>query len=185
MTSALSIRQVEDKDITGILEIYNPIILNSPITYEEVPLTQSEMKERIQKYIKNYPWLVAVNSEGVVAGYAYGSQHRERSAYRWCVDVSAYVQEAFRGQKIGTRLYTELFGILARQNYIQAFAGINLPNDASVRLHESLGFKKIGVYTRVGFKCGQWHDAGWWQKELTPPPSRPAEPIPYSQLTKY
>lgn len=106
------------------------------------------------------------------------TQHgtRERAAYRWCVEVSVYVHAAYRGQGVGKGLYHSLFERLRAQGFINAFAGITLPNEASVGLHESLGFQPVGVYRGIGFKLGAWHDVGWWHLVLREPPKTPQEP---------
>jgi phosphinothricin acetyltransferase len=115
-----------------------------------------------------------------VAGYAYGSRHRERPGYRWAVDVGIYVAEIHRGKGVGTALYEALLPLLARQGFYIACAGITLPNPASVALHESVGFRLVGVYEQIGWKAGAWRDVGWWQRELTPqkggPPANPGPP---------
>ena len=120
--------------------------------------------------------------DGVIAGYAYASEHRARKAYQWSVDVSVYIGEQFRSQGIGKILYQELFTVLKAQGYINAFAGISLPNEASIRLHEATGFKPIGIYRSVGYKLGNWCDVGWWQLELQAPPQAPNTPIPFSTV---
>jgi phosphinothricin acetyltransferase len=124
------------------------------------------------------PWLVSLDDAGRVDGYVYASQHRERAAYQWSVDTTAYVREDSRGQGVGRRLYEELFRRLVEQGYYQAFAGIALPNEASIGLHEALGFQPLGVYRKVGFKKGAWRDVGWWQKELQPPGAELVLPTP-------
>jgi phosphinothricin acetyltransferase len=172
------IRPVSQSDVTGILDIYNPFILTSPVTYEEVPLTQDQMRERIQKYTQQFPWLVAMGENNEVLGYAYASQHRERAAYRWCTDVSVYVKEGNRGKKIGESLYKELFRILRKQNYHVAYAIISLPNDASIKLHEKLGFTYVGTFHKAGYKLGKWHDVGWWELKLNSS-EHPLEPKAY------
>lgn len=177
----MRIRLVNETDVEGILDIYNPFIKNSPVTFEETPLTQEQMWDRIQKYVKLFPWLVAVNEQDEVLGYAYASQHRERAAYRWCADVSVYIAEKARGQKLGEKLYTELFTILKRQNYHLAYAIISLPNEASVRLHEKMGFTYVGTFKQAGFKLGKWHDVGWWQLVIQTS-QHPQEPVPYPKL---
>ncbi len=113
----------------------------------------------------------------------YASRHRERAAYRWSVDVTAYVREDARGRGVGKRLYTRLFEALSRLGYHQAFAGIALPNAASVALHEAVGFAPLGIYRDVGFKLGAWHDVGWWQRALREP-GPPVEPIAFAAFVR-
>jgi phosphinothricin acetyltransferase len=117
-----------------------------------------------------------------VAGYVYACGHRERAAYRWAVEVTAYVAADYRRRGLGRALYTSLFSILRRQGYFKAFAGITLPNEPSVRLHETLGFEPIGVYRGVGYKLGRWLDVGWWQKSLQPERLDPPPPQPIGKL---
>jgi len=162
------LRPATPADAPGILAIYAPIVENTVISFEYEPPSVDEMVHRLEAY---RPWLVAVDN-GEIMGYAYASKHRERAAYQWSADVSVYVHELARGQGLGTRLYRELFAVLVGQGYVNAYAGITLPNPASVGLHESLGFRPVGVYEGVGYKFGAWHDVGWWQLLLRPhPPS--------------
>jgi L-amino acid N-acyltransferase YncA len=124
---------------------------------------------------------VSLDASGQVNGYAYAGKHRERAAYRWSVDVTAYVRSDARGQGVGRRLYRALRHELVALGYFQAFAGIALPNAASVGLHESVGFTPVGVFRQVGFKRGAWHDVGWWQwslRQVTRVVPNPAEPQP-------
>ncbi len=118
--------------------------------------------------------------EDGVVGYAYGCPHRERAAYRWAADVSVYVAPTHHRQGLGRALYEDLLARLTEQGFQIACAGVTLPNDASVGLHESLGFAPVGVYRRIGFKLGRWWDVGWWQRELRPagagPPTEPSAP---------
>ena len=135
------------------------------------------MRERISTLTQKYPWLVAVSETGDVLGYAYAGRHRERAAYRWSVDFTAYLAPEAQRRGIGTELYRALMKICQSLGYYQAFAGITLPNEASVRLHEKIGFMPIGTYCRVGSKLGKWHDVGWWSLDLLAeremPPSEP------------
>ncbi len=136
------------------------------------------MAARIERIGATHPWLVA-ESDGAVAGFAYACEHRSRAAYRWAVDVSVYVGEADRGQGLGRRLYIELFECLRDQRFRVACAGVTLPNEASVALHEGLGFVPVGVYRRIGWKHGAWRDVGWWQLDLSPDAADPPEePLP-------
>jgi L-amino acid N-acyltransferase YncA len=173
-----TIRIAEPADARGVAEIYAPAVAASPISFEtEVP-TGREMEVRITTALAFAPWLVCVDGEHV-DGYAYASRHRERAAYRWCVDVSVYVHDRCRRAGVGRALYTSLLALLRLQGFYGAHAGITLPNEASVRLHESLGFEPVAVYPRVGFKCGAWHDVGWWQLALR---DRSGEPGPTSSM---
>ena len=162
----MNIRVATPADAEAITAIYAPVVENTSISFELTSPTVDEMRSRIVKTLPDLPWLVSEDAQGLVNGYVYASKHRERPAYQWSVDVTAYVREDARGAGVGKRLYQVLFQELAALGYFQAFAGIALPNDASVALHESVGFVPIGVYRNVGFKLGGWHDVGWWQKEI-------------------
>jgi L-amino acid N-acyltransferase YncA len=167
---------VPELDAAACLEIYASYVRDTAISFEEVVPTQAEFTERIRAHARTHPWLVFEASSGI-AGYAYASQHRSRAAYRWAADVTVYVAPGRHRHGVGRRLYSELFGRLRKQGFHVACAGITLPNPASVGLHESLGFEPVGVYRRIGWKAGAWHDVGWWQLELQPPtPGAPPDP---------
>jgi phosphinothricin acetyltransferase len=169
------IRLATPSDAKGVAEIYGPVVRSTPISFETEAPSDEEMARRIASTLAYAPWLVW-DDDGTIGGYVYASQHRERAAYQWSVDVTAYVHERYRRKGIGRALYGALFDLLRVQNFYRAHAGITLPNAASVGLHESLGFRPIGVYAAVGFKHGVWHDVGWWQlplRELAPSPSPP------------
>ena len=120
----------------------------------------------------------------MVVGYAYGSQHRDRASYRWSADVTVYVSADHHRRGIGRALYEPLLRLLAAQGYHEACAGITLPNDASVGLHEALGFVPVGVYRDIAFKHGEWRSVGWWQRTLREhrPGERPPEIGPPRRL---
>jgi phosphinothricin acetyltransferase len=139
------------------------------------------MSERIATTLVTHPWLVAVQ-EGRVLGYAYATRHRERRAYRWSTDVSVYVQADTPGRGVGASLYVSLLAVLTRQGFRRAYAGITLPNAASVALHEAAGFAHLGVYRNVGFKLGTWHDVGWWDRTLADDTNAPQEPVPFGEI---
>jgi len=158
---AVVIRLARPDDTDSIAAIYAPIVRDTVISFEIDPPTPAEMRQRIAATMVTHPWLVA-EKDGVIVGYAYASQHRTCSAYCWSCDVTVYMAEAARGRGLGTRLYTDLFGILCAQGFHAAFAGIPLPNAASVARHEKAKFQHVGIYRHVGYKHGAWHDVGWW-----------------------
>lgn len=165
----MSLRPARPDDAAAIAALYAPIVEHSIISFELVPPDAAEMRSRIEATLQRLPWLVSLDAQGAVNGYVYAGRHRERAAYQWSVDVSAYVRADTRGQGVGRRMYEALFPLLAALGYCQAFAGIALPNAASVGLHEAVGFEPLGVYRKVGFKHGAWHDVGWWQRPLQSP----------------
>jgi L-amino acid N-acyltransferase YncA len=156
--------------------IYAPYVLETAISFEEEPPTEPEFALRIETDSARFPWLVAEDG-GAVIGYAYASTHRERAAYRWAAEVAVYIDRSHQRRGAGRALYESLLERLQRQGFYMACAGITLPNDASVALHEACGFEPVGVFRRLGWKLGSWHDVGWWQRELrSPEPGRPSEP---------
>ena len=159
------IREATALDAEVIQAIYAPAVTESVISFEEVAPSVAEMAARIEAYGRDYPYLVA-ERDGLVVGYAYGSKHRERAAYRHSADVAVYVAQAARGSGVGRALYDDLLPRMAAQGVHAAFAGITLPNAGSERLHESVGFELVGIYREVGFKFGRWLDVGWWQRRL-------------------
>ncbi|HWA54353.1 MAG TPA: arsinothricin resistance N-acetyltransferase ArsN1 family B [Solirubrobacterales bacterium] len=174
----LVIRDVDPvRDAAACAAIYAPFVLEGPTSFEEQAPDEGEMAARIARLTTAHPWLVA-EWDGGLAGYAYACGHRARPAYRWSTDVSVYVDERNRRQGVGRRLYEELLGRLRSQGFRVACGGITLPNEASVALHESLGFVAVGVYRNIGWKAGGWHDVGWWQLDLSPEMGEPAEPLP-------
>lgn len=169
------IRDATESDAEAILAIYAPICLQTAVSFEEVPPTVEEIRARIRKAQAAYAWLI-FEDDGHVAGYAYGTRHRERAAYRWAVEVAIYVADGRRGRGIGKSLYEALFSRLAARGFVEAFAGVVLPNPASLALHRSVGFRDIGVFEAIGFKLGAWHDVAWMQRSLRPRETPPAEP---------
>ncbi len=172
----LNIRLATENDAGAIRSIYAPIVRDTVTSFEYVEPTEEDIRGRIGKVLKDLPWLVCEHN-GVVCGYAYAGKHRERTAYQWSVDVSVYLHADYRRRGIGRALYTALFDILRLQGYYNAYAGVTLPNPGSAGLHESLGFIPVGIYEKVGFKMGGWHDVGWWQYELQPRSVSPAPPL--------
>jgi phosphinothricin acetyltransferase len=179
--SCEKIRLATADDAERIHAIYAPYVRDTVISFElDVPGVE-EIRKRITATLPAHPWLV-LERDGRIAGYAYASTHRERRAYQWAADVSCYVAPEFQRQGIGRALYTALLRILRAQGFCNAYAGIALPNAASVGLHESAGFRAVGVYRGVGFKLGRWHDVGWWGCALGELPATPRPPAPLDEL---
>lgn len=141
------------------------------------------MAKRIARTLETHPWLVA-DCGAEVVGYAYAGKHREPSAYRWTVDTTVYVNASARRQGIGRVLYRALLAVLRQQGFRSAFAEIVLPNSGGVRLHETAGFKPIGIHKDIGFKLGRWHDIGYWRIGLADTDLPPSEPVPFSAFRK-
>jgi L-amino acid N-acyltransferase YncA len=165
MSSATQIRTATPADAAVLREIYRPYVEATAVSFElEVPSIE-ELQRRISVAVEGWSWLVA-EVRGWQVGYAYASAHRGREAYRLSVETSAYVHPDYHRQGIGRALYTQLLNELCERGFASAFAGITLPNDASVGFHESLGFQPIGVFPRVGRKLGTWHDVAWFYRAI-------------------
>jgi len=179
MTARIRVAGVQDAQ--AIADVYAPAVTSRATSFELTPPDATEMRRRIVTVLAQYPWLVCETSETVV-GYVYATTHRERAAYRWSVDVAAYVGADTQRRGIARALYTALFEILALQGYRNAYAGITLPNPASVQMHKAMGFEQVGVYHRVGYKFGKWHDVAWFERPLAEHVLEPSEPIAFSML---
>lgn len=169
-------------DGEAVAEIYRPIVADTAISFETDPPDAEEMSRRIASSLPRYPWLVAVDGDSIV-GFAYAGPHRTRAAYRWSVDCSVYVRPDDRGSGVGRLLLSSLLEILETQGFRNAFAGISLPNPASVGLHEALGFTPVGIYRDVGWKLNAWHDVGWWQRRLVGASDPPGDLLPTTSET--
>ncbi len=168
-------RLATEGDAAAMLAIYADYVQTTVISFEMDPPAVAEFASRVRDVLKYAPWIVAEDG-GAILGYAYGSHFRTRAAYRWTIEVTVYVARAHVGRGLGRNLYTRLFRILELQGFQMLVAGITLPNDASVRLHERMGFRHVGVYRAVGHKFGAWRDVGWWERAPQSLPDAPPEP---------
>jgi L-amino acid N-acyltransferase YncA len=171
---AATIHAATVEDAPAIQGIYAPVVLDSFASFEEIPPGTAEVARRMLARPR-LPWFVAQDA-GRVVGYAYAAQHRQRPGYRWSAEVSVYIDPAYHGRGIARALYARLITEVSELGYVSIFAGIALPNDASVRLHEAVGFEPVGVFSHIGFKNGAWHDVAWWQRALRDLPVTPDEP---------
>jgi L-amino acid N-acyltransferase YncA len=162
----LSIRPAEAADTPSIARIYNHYVANTVVTFEEEPLSDDAMAARVAEAREaSLPWVVA-DQGNVVVGYAYASKWKGRCAYRYSVETTIYLDHSCTGRGIGRRLYSELLARVRATGMHVAIGGAALPNDASVALHEKMGFQHVGTFRQVGFKQGRWVDVGYWQVVL-------------------
>ena len=170
MSNPCKLRLATPADAASIQAIYAPFVADTFVSFETVVPTVAEMEMRISTVLAEAPWLVCTHEDQVI-GYAYAGAHRARQAYQWNRELSAYIAEGWRGKGIATTLYAALIDLLRLQGYANTLAGISLPNEASVRFHERVGFRLVGVYHHIGFKNGQFCDVGWWELPIreTPP----------------
>lgn len=159
------IRRVAPGDAAPIAAIYNHHVANTIVTFEEVPVDETAMRGRIAEIDGSHAWFVA-EVGGRVAGYAYASAWRARTAYRRSVETTVYLGSEFLGRGLGSALYDALLRELVRRDFHCAMGGIALPNAASVALHERMGFAKVAHFREVGWKLGRWIDVGYWQRML-------------------
>ncbi|MBC5648666.1 GNAT family N-acetyltransferase [Christensenella tenuis] len=159
------VRSVAEQDYKEIHRIYAPYVRDTAISFEVDVPSEKEIKERIAAVSKKYPYLVCVEDRKII-GYAYASEHQKRAAYCYGVDVSIYLEQNRHSEGFGTLLYKRLFELLAKQGYMNAYAGITLPNEKSCKLHEKFGFVPVGTYHKTGYKFGRWYDVLWMEKRI-------------------
>ena len=186
MTRVRRLRLATPEDAPAVRRIYAPFVEETAVSFEEVPPTIAEMRDRIASKRPDYPWLVAEGDAGVL-GYASAGPFASRPAYRWAVACSVYVAPDAHRRGVARSLYAALFDLLDRQGYRTAHARVTLPNAASTGFHESMGFSPVGTFERAGYKRGRWHDVQWWQRGLADAErdedaGSPAEPRPLTAL---
>ena len=179
---SIKIRVAQIEDVSEILRIYAPYVLNTNITFEYDVPSLKEMQTRIQQTLERYPYLVALEDEHII-GYAYASPFHSRAAYQWGSELSIYLDQHYHGQSIGKKLYSVLLAILQCMNVQNVYACITHPNEKSERFHNSFGFQMVGCFHRAGYKMGQWHDVIWMEKALDYQ-QHVKELIPFSKLTR-
>lgn len=162
------VRPVSIADAQAMADIYNYYVLNTPLTFEEEALGREGMADRIRAFSPQYPWLVWEEG-GELAGYAYAHKWHERAAYRLSAEDTVYVKQGFQRRGIGRTLLGTLIGELRNQGIHVVMAVITVPNEGSTALHESLGFKKAGHFSEIGWKMGRWRDVGYWELVIDAP----------------
>jgi L-amino acid N-acyltransferase YncA len=173
--SGVTVRDASGDDAPVCAAIYAPYVRETAVSFEGEPPSPAEMAGRIAAAARTHAWVV-LEDDGRVVGYAYGGPHQKRAAYRFSCEVSVYVEQGRRRTGSGRALYEALFERLVARGYRMAVAGMTLPNEASVGLHRAMGFEPVGVYRRIGWKLGAWHDVAWMQRPLTAGHDPPPEP---------
>jgi phosphinothricin acetyltransferase len=161
------VRPATAADAEAIARIYNHYVAHTVITFEEEAVSVPDMAARIAEARSlSLPWLVAV-VEGAIVGYAYARRWRPRSAYRYSAETTIYLERGYEGRRIGTTLYSALLPLLRERGIHVAIGGVALPNDASIALHEKLGFERVATFRQVGFKHNRWVDVTYLQLVLS------------------
>ncbi len=176
---AVLIRLARPEDADDIAVIYRPYVEGTRVTFEEVAPDVAQVVERMANPV--HPWLAA-ERDGQILGYTSTGPMRARAAYRWSVETGIYLTPEAQGQGLGKALLGRHLDLLAAQGFVSAFAGIALPNDASIAVHKSLGFDLMGVERGCGFKLGEWADVSRWQKDLAPRGQPPVELRPFADV---
>jgi L-amino acid N-acyltransferase YncA len=163
-SSPVTVRAATEADAPALANIYNHYVAQTVITFEEDPISAADMVQRMDETRSaSLPWLIAQELDRVV-GYACAAKWRERSAYRFSAEITAYLAPGERRRGIGSKLYAELFPLLQTRGIHAVMAGIALPNEASIALHEKFGMRKVAHFHEVGSKLGRWVDVGYWQR---------------------
>ncbi len=176
------LRLAREADAESLLEIYAPLVRETPISFELAPPGVEEYRGRIATVLETTPWLVCEEGDAIL-GYAYASKFRPRPAYQWSVETTVYVHEKHQKRAVGRALYETLFDCLRLQGYRTALAVIALPNVASVALHEKVGYQPVGVVHDVGYKLDRWHDIGFWELALQEHSSFPSPPRRLAEIS--
>lgn len=159
------IRQLHTTDIQVLLDIYNYYVLNTVVTFDIEPLSFSTFRDKINHINTSHPFLI-YEDEGEVLGFAYASMFRPKPAYNFTLESTVYVKHTAHGKKIGTQLYKALIEKLRETEAHTVLGVLTMPNEASVKLHEKFGFKKVAHIEDAGLKFGEWQDVGIWQLKL-------------------
>jgi L-amino acid N-acyltransferase YncA len=181
----IAIRPAQPGDAAAIAAIYAPFVLSGTVSFESEAPDARAMRNRMTASDGLYPWLVATNGDGEtggVVGYAYAGRFRDRPAYHWTTETSIYLAGDAQQRGVGRLLYEALLDTLRAQGFVHAIGAIALPNDASIKLHEQVGFRRAGVIREAGFKFGRWIDVGFWQRELAEAASPPRPVRPFSEV---
>lgn len=175
----LRLRVATTEDAPAVADVYRPYAEETAVTFELAAPSAEAVAERIAATLETHPWFVA-ETDGAVVGYAYAGTFRERAAYRWATELSVYVDRERRGEGVGSALYGALLETLERQGFASAYGVVTLPNPESVAFHEARGFERVARLPAAGYKLGEWHDVGWYERSLADREAEPADPRPFA-----
>jgi L-amino acid N-acyltransferase YncA len=183
MENTFEIRLINEADAHVVLTIYKYYVDHTNISFEYEAPSIEEYIQRISVNTEKYPWLVCLNNNNIV-GFSYGSTHRYRTAYQWSPESTIYLAPEFHKKGLGRILYKTLFEILKLQGYYNVFAGVALPNQKSIVFHQAMGFEEIGIFKKVGYKHGNWHDTHWFQLSLNEYKPNPTTPQLFKDIVQ-
>ena len=177
MKEAICVRPATAEDAEQLLEIYTPFVISedcsvSNVSFELTAPSLAEFRQRIVDISSKYPYLVG-EKDGQILGYVYCHPYRERLAYQWSVEVTIYLAPAGQGKGLGRLLYETMEKLLCLQGVTMAYSCITVGNDHSIKMHEAVGYRLIGTFSKSGCKNGQWLDTVWLEKQLQPCPKQP------------
>ena len=180
----IEIRVATAEDAPQIAAIYVPAVEESAVSFETEAPDGAEIASRIEDTLDMYPWLVAERGHEIVS-FVYARRFRTRPAYDWDAEVTVFVKEGNQGLGVGRAIYSAMFDILTAQGFVNVYAAITVPNEASIRFHQALGFELAGSFPAVGFKLGAWHTVEFWWAQLGDQPDAPQAPIPFGQFRDF
>ena len=183
MDKAFHIRLVKPADYAAILNIYSPYVTSTAVTFEYDVPSLSDFSERIKNICSHYPCLVC-EANGEIIGYCYSGIHRVKTAYQWSTECTIYIAQAYHRKGIAKELYKTLFAILKLQGFVNVYAGVSVPNEQSEKFHIKSGFTEIGLFEKIGYKLGQWHNLKFFQLILNEHSANPLPPVSIGEVQK-
>lgn len=185
----IKIKVASPENAAELLEIYKFYVENTAISFEIETPTLQEFRARIEKTLKKYPYLIAVSPEDEILGYSYAGELKSRAAYDWSIETSIYVKKEYRKMGIGGILLKNLEFLLKKQNILNCYACIayteredEFLTKASVKFHEKMNYRMVGVFKDCGYKFDRWYSMVWMEKHLGEHKSSQKKTIPFSAL---
>ncbi|WP_246212924.1 GNAT family N-acetyltransferase [Streptomyces abyssomicinicus] len=169
MGQEVQVRPGTEEDLTGLTDIYNHYVCETPYTFDTLPFPPGERRAWLAGYSARGPHRLLVAEDagtGTLLGYATSGRFRPKPAYLSSVECTVYLAPGATGRGVGGRLYRALFDALADEDVHRAYAAIVPPNEPSERLHRRFGFEQVGLFREVGWKFGRYWDVAWFEKRL-------------------